>query len=75
MHASVHLPYIGASLEWLSQYPHEREVTFAPLTVLEVVGTHTENAASILELRPTISSGVYQEANEQIARELPPIAC
>lgn len=26
----------GASLSWLSQYPHEREVLFAPLTALEV---------------------------------------
>ena len=27
----------GASLDWLSQYPHEREILFPPLTAVEVI--------------------------------------
>ena len=27
----------GAQLEWLSQYPHEREILLPPLTAMEVV--------------------------------------
>ena len=33
----------GADISWLSQYPHEQEILFAPLSSLEVTGptTHT----------------------------------
>ena len=32
----------GASLDWLSQYPHEREILWPPLTALEVLEVHDE---------------------------------
>ena len=38
----------GASLDWLSQYPHEREILLPPLTAMEVIDiTDYESADSI----------------------------
>ena len=55
----------GADLSWLSQYPHEREITFPPYTGLEVVNTRVEESVLVVELRlnvnllsPTIESAV-----------------
>ena len=31
----------GADIGWLSQYPHEKEILFGPLTGLEVRSTRT----------------------------------
>ena len=42
----------GASLSWLSQYPHEEEVTFSPLTALEVRGRRIEGAYIVVEMVP-----------------------
>eukprot|EP00966_Prymnesium_polylepis_P080707 1870132-Prymnesium_polylepis.1 len=33
----------GADLSWLSQYPHEAEVLFAPLTCLDFQGSHVKD--------------------------------
>ena len=41
----------GADLAWLSQYPHEREILFGPLTGLEVRGTRVEGEALFIEVR------------------------
>lgn len=38
----------GASLRWISQYPHEAEILFNPLTGLEVRGTRIEGALLVL---------------------------
>ena len=55
----------GADLSWLSQYPHEREITFPPYTGLEVLGTRVEGSVLVVELRlnvnlmsPTIEAAV-----------------
>ena len=55
----------GADLSWLSQYPHEREITFPPYTGLEVLGTRVEKSVLVVELRlnvnlmsPTIEAAV-----------------
>ena len=32
----------GADLSWLSQYPHEKEVLFPPLTGLQALGSHVD---------------------------------
>ncbi len=55
----------GADLQWLSQYPHEREITFAPFTGLEITGTTIEESVLVVQLRlnvnlmsPTIESAV-----------------
>jgi hypothetical protein len=55
----------GAELTWLSQYPHEAEVCFPPVLGLEVQ-THadgspakrTEGSVVIVELRPSVASGL-----------------
>ena len=45
----------GCELSWLSQYPFEREILFAPLTALEVVHTRVQNEVLVLEIVPTIN--------------------
>lgn len=53
----------GAMFDWLSQYPHECEITFPPLTVLEVTGTRTdESGTQVYELRPIISRATEVDA-------------
>jgi len=41
----------GAELDWLSQYPHEKECLFAPLTGFELQQTRVEGSVLIAEVR------------------------
>ena len=45
----------GADMQWLSQYPHEQEILFAPLTGLEVQGTRVEGSVLVVVLRLTVN--------------------
>lgn len=45
----------GASMGWLSQYPHEQEITFAPLTGLEVVSTTVDHSVLVVQVRLNIN--------------------
>ena len=45
----------GADLTWLSQYEHEREILFAPLTGLEVQGTRVENGTLVVEVKLSVN--------------------
>ena len=45
----------GASLSWLSQYPHEREILFAPLTGLEVRDARVEERVLVLEMKLNVN--------------------
>jgi hypothetical protein len=45
----------GADISWLSQYEHEREILFGPLTGLEVLGTRIEGSVVILEARLSVN--------------------
>ena len=45
----------GAELEWISQYPFERECLFAPLTGLEVQGVRVESSVLVIESRLSIN--------------------
>lgn len=45
----------GAELGWLSQYPHEAECLFAPLTGVEVIRTRVEGATLIIEARNSVN--------------------
>ena len=38
----------GASISWLSQFPHEREVLFGPLTGIEVLGTRIDGSVVVI---------------------------
>ena len=38
----------GADLSWVSQYPHEAEICFGPLTGLEVVDTGVQGTALLV---------------------------
>ena len=57
----------GADLSWLSQYPFEREILFAPLTALQVVATRVEGRVQVVEMRPTINQNA-QMIEQAIAR-------
>ena len=40
----------GCELDWISQYPHEKEVLFNPLTGLEVMSKRFEGMVLVLSL-------------------------
>ena len=45
----------GADLAWLSQYPHEKEILFAPLTGLEVIKSRVEGSTLVAEMRLSVN--------------------
>ena len=45
----------GADLEWLSQYPHEAQVLFPPLTGLEFLKFRVEDRLLIVTVRPSVN--------------------
>jgi hypothetical protein len=45
----------GAELDWLSQYPHEREILFAPLAGLEVQDTRVEDDILVVQVRASVN--------------------
>ena len=57
----------GCELEWLSQYPHEREVLFNPLTGLEVRAMRIEGLITIVELK--LSVNLSASTIDQVVRK------
>ena len=47
----------GADVWWLSQFPHEREVLFAPLTACEVRSLRAEGAVLVAEIGLALNLG------------------
>jgi hypothetical protein len=45
----------GASLTWLSQYPHEQEICFGPLTGLEVHDASVDGSVLVLSMRLNVN--------------------
>ena len=45
----------GANLSFLSQYPHEEEILFGPLSSLEVQGTHVEDGIVVIRTRLSVN--------------------
>merc|ERR1719210_1854547 len=45
----------GADIQAFSQYPHEAEICFAPLTGLEVQGTRVQGSLLVIEARLSIN--------------------
>merc|ERR1719346_2804 len=45
----------GADLSWLSQYPHEAEICFGPLTGLEVLSTRVQKSALVVDVRLNVN--------------------
>lgn len=45
----------GASLDWLSQYPAEGEILFAPLTGLELKSTRVMGSVLVVEMRLSVN--------------------
>jgi hypothetical protein len=41
----------GADIGWLSQYPHEMEILFAPLTGLEIHSISVDGSVLVPEIR------------------------
>lgn len=46
----------GANLSLLSQYPHEREILFTPLTGLEVESSRVEGSTIFVQMRPNVNT-------------------
>ena len=45
----------GCDLSWISQYPHERECLFAPLTGFEVLQTRIDGRVLVVEVRLSVN--------------------
>ena len=45
----------GADVGWLSEFPHEAEILFAPLTGMEVRGSRVEGSVQIYEVALTVN--------------------
>ena len=45
----------GADVSWLSQYPGECEILFAPLTGLEVTGKRVERGVLVIKVRHNVN--------------------
>ena len=45
----------GADISWLSQYPHEAEILFNPLTGLEVQSTRVDGAVMVVVVKPSVN--------------------
>ena len=45
----------GADISWLSQYPHEKEIVFAPLAGIELRGTRVEGAVVVAEMAISVN--------------------
>ena len=57
----------GADLSWLSQYSHEKEICFPPLTALRVRELHIDGSVLIVELDPRFSD---TEADREMEADL-----
>ena len=56
----------GADIGWLSQYPHEREILFGPLTGLEVRSTRVDGIVLVMDM--AISVNLASLTIEQVRR-------
>ena len=45
----------GADISFLSQYPHEQEVLFSPLTGLEVQSSRVEGSVIVVTVKPSVN--------------------
>ena len=57
----------GCDLSWLSQYPHEREVLFPPLTGIEVLGSSVDGSSLIIATRLALNLASLT-LDEQLAK-------
>jgi hypothetical protein len=48
----------GAEIDWLSQFPHERELLFPPCTMLECTGYFMRGAKRLVMVRATVSTAM-----------------
>jgi hypothetical protein len=54
----------GADISWLSQYPHEEEILFGPLTGLEVRSSRIDGSLVMVEVSPSVN--LRSETVEQV---------
>ena len=57
----------GADLAWLSQYPHESEVLFAPLAGLGVVSTRVDGSVLVVQMRLNVNH-INQTVEQVVGR-------
>jgi len=59
----------GANLQWLSQYPHEAEICFPPLTGLELRGTKVEGSVLFVQVEPKVNFRSHEIEETDEVRE------
>jgi hypothetical protein len=60
----------GAPLQWLSQFPTEAEILFAPLTGLEVVGVPRVEQSSVIVVELRLNCNLHDLTLEQILAKM-----
>ena len=45
----------GAELGWISQYPHEQEILFGPLTGMQLMKTRVDRSSIVAEVRLSVN--------------------
>ena len=58
----------GADLKWMSQYPFEEEILFAPLTGIDVQGTRAQGDVLVVDIR--LSINLNNLTLEQVAAKM-----
>ena len=65
----------GAELGWISQYPHEAECLFAPLTGIEVQSTRVDNSILVVEERLSVNLNALTIEQVRHAVAVGPVIC
>ena len=63
----------GASLSWLSQYPHEEEILFAPLTGVELRSARVNGSVLMVEVRTSVN--LTNRTIEEVVAKMQSSAC
>ena len=56
----------GANIAWLSEFPEEEEILFAPLTAIDVQGSRVEGAVQVYEINVTVNMKSSLKQREQM---------
>jgi len=62
----------GAEIDWLSQFPHERELLFPPCTMLECTGYYMRGAKRLVMVRATVSNAIPDISGIEEPDDVPP---
>ena len=63
----------GAAIDWLSQFPHERELIFPPNTMLECTGYSTRGTKRLVMVRATVSTAMPDTSGIEKPDDVPAV--